>query len=61
MTEPKMDKDLVMFKRRQAFIEGRTKAYKKIIKEFPEGLTKDNLEQFKKRMKEVRDAKNNSS
>ena len=54
MTEPKMDKDLVMFKRRQAFIKGRTKAYKKVIKEFPEGLTKDNLEQFKKRMKEVR-------
>ena len=50
-----MDKDLLRFKRRQKFIEKRTSIYHKVIKEFPEGITRENLEQFKKRMKEVSD------
>ena len=47
-----MDKDLLRFKRRQKFIEKRTDIYNEVIKEFPKGITKENLEQFKKRMKE---------
>ena len=46
-----MDKDLLRLKRRREFVEKRTGIYYKVIKKFPGGLTKDNLEQFKKRMK----------
>ena len=46
-----MDKDLLRLKRRQEFVEKRTRVYNKVIKEFPKGITKENLEQFKKRMK----------
>ena len=38
------------FKRRQEFIERRTKAYKKVMQDHPEGITKDNLEQIKKEL-----------
>lgn len=47
-----MDRDLWRMKRRREFIEKRTRAYNKVIKEFPEGITRENHEQFKKRIKE---------
>jgi len=46
-----MDRDLVRFKRRQAFLEKRAGAYKKVMENHPEGITKDNLEQIKKEVK----------
>ena len=46
-----MDKDLLRLKRRREFVEKRTSIYHKVIKEFPEGITRENLEHFKKRMK----------
>ena len=47
-----MDKDLLRLKRRQEFIKKRTNDYNEVIKESPRGITRENLERFKKRMKE---------
>jgi hypothetical protein len=47
-----MDKDLLRFKRRQSFLENRKRAYKEVMENHPEGMTKDNLEQIKKEIKE---------
>lgn len=38
-------------KERQAFVNRRKEAYKKVIKNYPDGLTKENLEEFKRDMK----------
>jgi len=46
-----MDRDLLRFKRRQSFLEKRKEAYKEVMKNYPEGMTKDNLEQIKKEIK----------
>ena len=47
-----MDKDLIRLKRRQSFVNRRKEAYKKVIKNYPDGLTKENLGKFKEDMKE---------
>lgn len=39
------------FKERRAFVNRRKEAYRKVIKNYPDGLTKENLAQFKKDMK----------
>ena len=49
--EVKMDRDLVRLRRRQAFVEKRKGAHKEVMKNHPEGITKDNLEQIKKELK----------
>jgi len=46
-----MDRDLMKFKRRQAFLNNRKKAVEKVMKNHPEGITRDNLEQIKKEIK----------
>lgn len=46
----KMDRESMRFKRRQEFVERRKKAWKKVLKNHPEGITKDNLEQIKKEL-----------
>lgn len=61
-----MDRDLWRMKRRREFLEKREKSYNKAIKEFLEGITKENHEQFKKRIKEEEskgesNARNNES
>lgn len=43
-----MDRESMRFKRRQEFVERRQKAWKKVLKNHPEGVTKSNLEQIKK-------------
>lgn len=55
-----MDKDLLRARRRREWIDRRVSNYQEIIKEFPDGLTKDNLESFKKRMKEKEKEKNDN-
>ncbi len=45
------DNDLVKLKRRQEFVNRRKSAYKKVIKNYPDGLTKENLDSFKEDMK----------
>lgn len=47
-----MDKDLARLKRRQDFVNRRTNAYEKVIKNYPNGLTKENLSKFKKDMRD---------
>lgn len=55
-----MDKDLIRFKRRQEFVRRRKVAYEKVIINYPNGLTKENLDQFKKDMKkqELKESQN---
>jgi len=43
-----MDRDLMKFKRRQVFLNNRKKAVEKVMKNHPEGITKNNLNQIKK-------------
>lgn len=46
-----MDKDSIGLKKRLSFIEQRKLAWKKVMKNHPEGVIKDNLQQIKNEMK----------
>jgi len=46
-----MGKDLIRKQKTRAFIARRLKAYEKVKSDYPEGITKENLEKFKKSVK----------
>jgi len=46
-----MDKDLIRLKRIQSVIERKTKAWERVMKNHPEGIMKDNIQQLKDEIK----------
>lgn len=46
-----MDADIRIRKRRDAFIKRRTKVWDEVMKDYPEGLTKENLQAIQQKVK----------